>query len=117
MKCQTSEYYGWIITGNEEYAFAVSRHCESDIQYFTRDPDVNNHAYIRALGWAFQNPPDDHKPNAVGVWWRRGDAHAVNVQATGGGILYFMGGNGPRDRQLLSSLPVGKWRKVENPWE
>jgi len=49
------QYWGWLITGNEEYAFASYR---NEIHHFTRDPEVNNDAYVRAMGWAYINPPD-----------------------------------------------------------
>ena len=48
-------YYGWYVVGNEDAAFAV---VGEKIHYFTRDLDVNNDAFIRALGWCFNNPAD-----------------------------------------------------------
>ena len=46
------QYWGWSIVGNEDYAFAVY---QDEIHHFTRDVDVNNDAFVRALGWAYVN--------------------------------------------------------------
>jgi len=48
-------YWGWTIIGNEDHAFAQY---QDDIHYFARDPDVNDDAFISALGWAHLNYPD-----------------------------------------------------------
>jgi len=54
-------WYGWIIIGNEDYAFAAAppHHHElpEQIHHFTRDLEVNNDAFIRAMNWAYENPP------------------------------------------------------------
>lgn len=43
-------WYGWFVIGNEDYAFASK---DNEIHHFTRDPDVNNDAFIRACGWCY----------------------------------------------------------------
>ena len=43
----------WFVVGNEEYAFAINMRDQSEIHYFDRDPDVNNDAFIRAVGWCY----------------------------------------------------------------
>lgn len=50
-RTRTVDY--WFVVGNEEYAFAINMRDQNDVQYFTRDPDVNNDAFIRACGWCF----------------------------------------------------------------
>jgi hypothetical protein len=42
------------IIGNKNYAFALNRTNAKDHHYFTRDPDVNDDAFIRACGWAYE---------------------------------------------------------------
>lgn len=42
------------ITGNKNYAFALNTTNQNDKHYFTRDPDVNDDAFIRACGWAYE---------------------------------------------------------------
>ena len=39
----------------EDYAFVEY---DGEIHYFKRDPEVNNDAFVRAMGWAHLNPPD-----------------------------------------------------------
>ncbi len=61
MNNRKTYWHGWTIVGNEDYAFASSppHHNElpEQIHHFTRDPDVNDDAFIRAMGWAYMNPP------------------------------------------------------------
>jgi hypothetical protein len=42
------------IVGNKNYAFACNMNDDKDNHYFTRDPDVNDDAFIRACGWAYE---------------------------------------------------------------
>jgi len=44
------------IVGNKNYAFACHLIGPPD-HYFTRDPEVNDDAFVRACGWAYE--PDD----------------------------------------------------------
>ena len=54
---QTAIYHGYYIAGNKYIAIAIDVDDPTDAHHFTIDPDVNNNAYIRAQGWAFE--PDD----------------------------------------------------------
>ena len=47
-------YYGYHIAGNENIAIAINVDDPYDAHYFTRDPEVNDNAYIRAMGWAYE---------------------------------------------------------------
>ena len=47
----------YYIVGNKNYAFAINEGDDSDNHYFDRDPDVNDDAFIRACGWAYE--PED----------------------------------------------------------
>ena len=42
------------IYGNQHVAIAVNVFNPSDSHYFTIDPEVNNDAFIRACGWAYE---------------------------------------------------------------
>ena len=45
------------ISGNAMVAIAINRNNPRDSTYFTIDPGVNNNAFIRACGWAYE--PED----------------------------------------------------------
>jgi hypothetical protein len=47
------------IYGNQYVAIAVNREDATDSHYFTIDPEVNNDAFIRACGWAYEPPSED----------------------------------------------------------
>ena len=65
MNNRTRNYHGYFIVGNEEYAFAVSLTNKKDIHHFHRDPDVNNDAFIRACGWAYDPSDENEKVRIV----------------------------------------------------
>jgi hypothetical protein len=50
------------VVGNKNYAFALNITDSKDHHYFTRDPDVNDDAFIRACGWAYEPPPNREFP-------------------------------------------------------
>ncbi len=54
---ETITYHGYYIAGNKHLAIAINVNDPTDVHYFDIDPDVNNNAYIRAQGWAFE--PED----------------------------------------------------------
>ena len=54
---RTCSWHGYQIVGNEDYAFAINESDPEDIHHFDRDPEVNNDAFIRACGWAYE--PND----------------------------------------------------------
>ena len=56
---ETITYHGYYIAGNKYLAIAINVNDPTDVHYFDIDPDVNNNAYIRAQGWAFE--PEDYK--------------------------------------------------------
>lgn len=59
-----NRYYetdGWVIVGNEDYAFAHDPEETNNIHHFTRDPDVNDDAFVRACGWAYMNPQEHNR--------------------------------------------------------
>lgn len=45
------------IRGNQFIAIAINVNDPKDAHYFTIDPDVNNNAFVRACGWAYE--PED----------------------------------------------------------
>ena len=45
---------GYYISGNRYLAIAINVKNPKDAHHFSIDPDVNNDAFIRACGWAFQ---------------------------------------------------------------
>lgn len=49
-------YHSYHVAGNENVAIAISEADPDDAHYFTRDPDVNDNAYVRALIWAYPGP-------------------------------------------------------------
>jgi hypothetical protein len=51
---ETTLYCGYYIAGNQHLAIAINEDDPKDVHYFFIDPDVNNNAYIRAQGWAYQ---------------------------------------------------------------
>jgi len=53
---QILEYWGWLIIGNKHIAIAINLEDETDTHHFERDPEVNNDAFTRALGWAYPGP-------------------------------------------------------------
>lgn len=54
-------YYGYYIVGNEKVAIAINENDPDDSHTFTRDPGVNNNAYIRAMGWAYPGEGDEEE--------------------------------------------------------
>jgi hypothetical protein len=42
------------IRGNQYVAIAVNVNDAKDSHYFTIDPEVNNDAFVRACGWAYE---------------------------------------------------------------
>lgn len=42
------------IRGNQYVAIAINVNNPKDSHYFDIDPDVNNNAFIRACGWAYE---------------------------------------------------------------
>jgi hypothetical protein len=48
-------WWGYRIVGNKYHAIAVDIANHANTHYFTIDPDVNNDAFVRAQGWAYQN--------------------------------------------------------------
>ena len=50
---ETTLYCGYYIAGNQHMAIAINAEDPTDVHYFTIDPDVNNDAYVRAQGWAY----------------------------------------------------------------
>ena len=42
------------IRGNKFIAIAINVNNPEDVHYFDIDPDVNNNAFIRACGWAYE---------------------------------------------------------------
>lgn len=42
------------IRGNQYVAIAINVKNPKDSHYFDIDPDVNNNAFIRACGWAYE---------------------------------------------------------------
>lgn len=46
------------IRGNQHIAIAINVNDPKDVHWFDIDPDVNNDAFIRACGWAYE-PEDD----------------------------------------------------------
>jgi hypothetical protein len=42
------------IRGNEYVAIAINVNNPKDSHYFDIDPDVNNNAFVRACGWAYE---------------------------------------------------------------
>jgi hypothetical protein len=53
----TITYHGYHIAGNKYFAIAINVNDPSDVNWFDIDPDVNNDAFIRAQGWAYE--PED----------------------------------------------------------
>jgi hypothetical protein len=49
------------IRGNQYVAIAVNVNNPKDSHYFDIDPDVNNNAFIRAQGWAYEPEDDDDR--------------------------------------------------------
>ena len=45
------------ISGNQFIAIAINKTNPKDSHWFEIDPDVNNDAFIRACGWAYE--PED----------------------------------------------------------
>lgn len=45
--------HGYIIAGNQFIAIAINVDDSKDVHYFDIDPEVNNNAFIRAIGWAY----------------------------------------------------------------
>lgn len=50
-------YHGYFISGNQYLAIAISVTDPTDVHYFDIDPEVNNDAFVRAMGWAYPGPP------------------------------------------------------------
>jgi len=50
---ETILYCGYHIAGNQHIAIAINANDPTDVHYFDIDPDVNNDAYERAQGWAY----------------------------------------------------------------
>jgi hypothetical protein len=48
----------YVVSGNKHVAIAVNIFNAEDSHYFDIDPEVNNNAFVRACGWAFE--PDDN---------------------------------------------------------
>jgi len=44
------------IRGNKYIAIAINVNDPTDAHYFTIDPEVNNDAFVRATGWAYEPP-------------------------------------------------------------
>jgi hypothetical protein len=51
---RTAYYEGYIVTGNQYLAIAINVDNPQDVQIFAIDPEVNNDAFIRACGWAYE---------------------------------------------------------------
>lgn len=45
------------ICGNKYVAIAINIKKPQDAHYFDIDPEVNNDAFVRACGWAYEPPP------------------------------------------------------------
>lgn len=58
-------YCGYHISGNENIAIAINVNDPTDVHWFDRDPEVNDNAFVRAMGWAYPGPsdnPEDEPP-------------------------------------------------------
>ena len=54
---ETITIHGYHIAGGKHIAIAINVDDPTDAHYFTIDSDVNDNAYVRAIGWAY--PGDD----------------------------------------------------------
>lgn len=54
---QTRIVETYLIVGNQKVAIAININDPEDSHYFTIDPEVNNNAFIRACGWAYEPDP------------------------------------------------------------
>ncbi len=51
LRCKTVN--GYFVIGNQHLAAAFNVDDSADAHHFGIDPDVNNDAFIRAIGWTF----------------------------------------------------------------